>query len=115
MRASSMKTSHTETLVKGLASAVKATLLMVPILGITWIFGVFALNSINIVVSQVFQWLFLVANCNQGIFIFIFFCLLNEEVRAKFQLLILQKILRKRTNQEDLEKLGFFALYVAVT
>ena len=110
MVAAAMKTSHTETLVKGLASAVKATVLMVPILGITWIFGVFALNSINVLVSQASQWLFLVFNCYQGVFIFIFFCVLNEEVREKFQLLLLQKIFRKRTNQEELKEIGFIPL-----
>ncbi|KAI6647211.1 Adhesion G-protein coupled receptor D1-like [Oopsacas minuta] len=110
MRAASIKSSQTETLVKGLASAVRATILMVPVLGITWIFGIFALNSINVVVSQVSQWLFLVFNCYQGVFIFIFYCLMNEEVRAKFQLLILEKILRKRTNQDDLKEYGFFLI-----
>ena len=110
MVASTMKKSNTETLVKGLASAIKATVLMVPILGITWIFGIFALNSINVFVSQIFQWLFLIFNCNQGVFIFTFYCLLNEEVRSKCQLLILQKILSKRTNREDLKEIGFFQI-----
>ena len=110
IRASSMKSSQTETLVKGLASAVRATVLMVPILGITWIFGVFALNSINVVVSQVSQWLFLVFNCYQGVFIFIFFCLLNQEVRAEFQVLVLRKVFRKWTDREDLKEYGFFLI-----
>ena len=107
IRASSMKSSQTETLVKGLASAVRATILMVPILGITWIFGVFALNSINVVVSQVSQWLFLVFNCYQGVFIFVFFCLMNEEVRTEFQVLVLKKVFRKWTDREDLKEYGF--------
>ena len=95
---------------KGLASAVRATVLMVPILGITWIFGVFALNSINVAVSQVSQWIFLLFNCYQGVFIFVFFCLLNEEVRTEFQILILKKVLRKWTDHEDLKEYGFFRI-----
>ncbi|XP_006816510.1 adhesion G-protein coupled receptor D1-like [Saccoglossus kowalevskii] len=55
----------------------KATAILLPILGLTWIFGIFALNDELVV----FQYLFTIFNAFQGLFIFIFHCALNSEVR----------------------------------
>uniref|UniRef100_A0A8C9QXT5 Adhesion G protein-coupled receptor D1 n=1 Tax=Scleropages formosus TaxID=113540 RepID=A0A8C9QXT5_SCLFO len=71
--------------VHGDANAVKLTAkavaVLLPILGISWIFGVLAINGH----SLLFQYLFAVFNSLQGFFIFLFHCLLNSEVRAAFK------------------------------
>uniref|UniRef100_A0A3Q3W1K0 G-protein coupled receptors family 2 profile 2 domain-containing protein n=1 Tax=Mola mola TaxID=94237 RepID=A0A3Q3W1K0_MOLML len=60
---------------------VKAVAVLLPILGISWIFGVLAVNR-N---SLVFLYIFAVFNSLQGFFVFLFHCLLNSEVRAAFK------------------------------
>ncbi|XP_058246386.1 adhesion G-protein coupled receptor D1 isoform X3 [Hemibagrus wyckioides] len=59
----------------------KAVAVLLPILGISWIFGVLAVND----QSFLFQYMFAVFNSLQGFFIFLFHCLLNSEVRAAFK------------------------------
>ncbi|XP_047679117.1 adhesion G-protein coupled receptor D1 isoform X6 [Tachysurus fulvidraco] len=59
----------------------KAVAVLLPILGISWIFGVLAVNN----QSFLFQYMFAVFNSLQGFFIFLFHCLLNSEVRAAFK------------------------------
>ncbi|XP_035392157.1 adhesion G-protein coupled receptor D1 isoform X2 [Electrophorus electricus] len=59
----------------------KAVAVLLPILGISWIFGVVAVNDH----SLLFQYLFAAFNSLQGFFIFLFHCLLNSEVRAAFK------------------------------
>ncbi|XP_012683935.2 adhesion G-protein coupled receptor D1 isoform X2 [Clupea harengus] len=59
----------------------KAVAVLLPILGISWIFGVLAIND----QSLLFQYMFSVFNSLQGFFIFLFHCLLNSEVRAAFK------------------------------
>ncbi|XP_064210091.1 adhesion G-protein coupled receptor D1 isoform X1 [Anguilla rostrata] len=59
----------------------KAVAVLLPILGISWVFGVLAINDH----SLLFQYLFAVFNSLQGFFIFLFHCLLNSEVRAAFK------------------------------
>ncbi|KAJ8285836.1 hypothetical protein GJAV_G00031470 [Gymnothorax javanicus] len=59
----------------------KAVAVLLPILGISWVFGVLAIND-N---SLLFQYMFAVFNSLQGFFIFLFHCLLNSEVRAAFK------------------------------
>ncbi|XP_040052309.1 adhesion G-protein coupled receptor D1 isoform X2 [Gasterosteus aculeatus] len=60
---------------------VKAVAVLLPILGISWIFGVLAINSH----SLPFLYIFAVFNSLQGFFVFLFHCLLNSEVRAAFK------------------------------
>uniref|UniRef100_A0A8C7PRE4 Adhesion G protein-coupled receptor D1 n=1 Tax=Oncorhynchus mykiss TaxID=8022 RepID=A0A8C7PRE4_ONCMY len=71
--------------VHGDANAVKLTAkavaVLLPILGISWIFGVLAINDH----ALMFQYMFAVFNSLQGFFIFLFHCLLNSEVRAAFK------------------------------
>ncbi|XP_067039054.1 adhesion G protein-coupled receptor L4-like [Acropora muricata] len=62
-------------------SGLKSITVLFPLLGITWIFGVLALGSQTIV----FQYLFALCNSSQGLFIFIFHCLCNSEIRRAFQ------------------------------
>ncbi|KAJ8379916.1 hypothetical protein SKAU_G00006940 [Synaphobranchus kaupii] len=59
----------------------KAVAVLLPILGISWVFGVLAINGH----SLLFQYMFAVFNSLQGFFIFLFHCLLNSEVRAAFK------------------------------
>ncbi|XP_070543312.1 adhesion G protein-coupled receptor L2-like [Ptychodera flava] len=56
----------------------KATAILLPILGLTWIFGIFAINERLVV----FQYLFTIFNAFQGLFIFVFHCAMNSEVRS---------------------------------
>lgn len=71
--------------VHGDANAVKLTTkavaVLLPILGISWIFGVLAINTH----SLVFLYIFAIFNSLQGFFVFLFHCLLNSEVRAAFK------------------------------
>ncbi|CAK6950362.1 adhesion G-protein coupled receptor D1 isoform X1 [Scomber scombrus] len=60
---------------------VKAVAVLLPILGISWIFGVLAFNTH----SLPFLYIFAVFNSLQGFFVFLFHCLLNSEVRAAFK------------------------------
>ncbi|XP_054630095.1 adhesion G-protein coupled receptor D1 isoform X1 [Dunckerocampus dactyliophorus] len=71
--------------VHGDANAVKLTAkavaVLLPILGISWIFGILAVNTH----SLPFLYIFAVFNSLQGFFVFLFHCLLNSEVRAAFK------------------------------
>ncbi|XP_049624213.1 adhesion G-protein coupled receptor D1 [Suncus etruscus] len=60
---------------------VKAVAVLLPILGTSWIFGVLAVDR----QAVVFQYMFAILNSSQGLFIFLFHCLLNSEVRAAFK------------------------------
>uniref|UniRef100_A0A096LV63 Adhesion G protein-coupled receptor D1 n=1 Tax=Poecilia formosa TaxID=48698 RepID=A0A096LV63_POEFO len=71
--------------VHGDANAVKLTAkavaVLLPILGISWIFGVLAFNTH----TTPFLYVFAIFNSLQGFFVFLFHCLLNSEVRAAFK------------------------------
>uniref|UniRef100_A0A673ZMC5 Adhesion G protein-coupled receptor D1 n=1 Tax=Salmo trutta TaxID=8032 RepID=A0A673ZMC5_SALTR len=75
--------------VHGDANAVKLTAkavaVLLPILGISWIFGVLAINDH----ALMFQYMFSVFNSLQGFFIFLFHCLLNSEVRHTSHVVIM--------------------------
>ncbi|XP_012513101.1 PREDICTED: probable G-protein coupled receptor 133 [Propithecus coquereli] len=60
---------------------VKAVAVLLPILGTSWVFGALAVSDR----ALVFQYVFAVLNSLQGLFIFLFHCLLNSEVRAAFK------------------------------
>ncbi|XP_034025316.1 adhesion G-protein coupled receptor D1 [Thalassophryne amazonica] len=60
---------------------VKAVAVLLPILGISWIFGVLAVN----IHFLPFLYTFAVFNSLQGFFVFLFHCLLNSEIRAAFK------------------------------
>ena len=47
------------------------------LLGLTWVFGFFAIDTASII----FQWLFCIFNSFQGVFIFIFSCLNQKDVK----------------------------------
>ena len=50
------------------------------LLGLTWVFGFLAIDT----ASLTFQWLFCVLNSFQGLLIFVFFCLLQPDVKELF-------------------------------
>lgn len=60
---------------------------MVPLLGLSWFFGLMAVNQDTIV----FQYLFVGLNSLQGVFLFFSQCVVHEEVKAGFR-----NILRRR-------------------
>ena len=59
-------------------TSLKGTVILTPLLGTTWLFGLFAFNDSTIV----FQYLFVIFNSLQGVFMFVIYCLLNEEVQS---------------------------------
>jgi len=72
---------------KKIRVTVRASLLMVPLLGLSWFFGLMAVNQDTIV----FQYLFVGLNSLQGVFLFFSQCVVHEEVKAG-----LRNILRRR-------------------
>jgi len=63
---------------KQIKAAVKGMALLLPILGLTWIFGMLAVNEETIV----FQYIFSILNSCQGVLIFLLYCIGNTEVRT---------------------------------
>ncbi|XP_068745115.1 adhesion G-protein coupled receptor D1-like isoform X2 [Montipora capricornis] len=61
-------------------SGVQSAIVLFPLLGITWIFGILTFNNETVA----FQYLFGIFNSLQGFSIFLFHCLLNSEVRRVF-------------------------------
>ncbi|CAH1243681.1 ADGRL2 [Branchiostoma lanceolatum] len=60
-------------------SWIRGSLTLLCLLGVTWVFGVLYLDSGTIV----FAYVFAITNSLQGMFIFIFHCLLNEKVQGE--------------------------------
>ncbi|XP_074646488.1 adhesion G-protein coupled receptor D1-like [Tubulanus polymorphus] len=60
--------------------AAKASLVLLPVLGTTWIFGVLAFSEKTVV----FQYVFALTNSLQGLLLFVCHCLINTEVREVF-------------------------------
>jgi len=57
-------------------SWIKGAVVLIVLLGPTWAFGLFYINTQSIVMA----YLFTVLNSLQGVFIFVFHCLMNEKV-----------------------------------
>lgn len=57
----------------------RLTIVLMPIFGISWIFGIFAVNKETIA----FQYVFTILNVFQGLFIFIGYGIMNNEVRRE--------------------------------
>ncbi|XP_065916128.1 adhesion G protein-coupled receptor E2-like isoform X2 [Dysidea avara] len=62
-------------------SLLKATVVLLPLLGLTWVFGLLAVNK-N---TSVFAWLFTVLNSLQGLFLLSFHVIRNDKVRARIK------------------------------
>ncbi|XP_073239864.1 uncharacterized protein [Porites lutea] len=64
-----------------LRTTARVSPILLPLLGISWVFGVFAVNDDTVV----FQYIFTISNSIQGLLIFAFHCAGNSEVRHEFQ------------------------------
>ena len=63
-------------------AGVKASAVVLPLLGIAWLFGLLSISSSTIA----FKYIFVIANSLQGLMIFIFHCLLNKQVIKSYRL-----------------------------
>ena len=72
--------------VDGVRQARRGATIMV-VLGLTWLFGVFAIKDAKLP----FQYLFCIFNAFQGLLVFIFYCVLSVETRAKYRRLLCRK------------------------
>ncbi|XP_074636328.1 uncharacterized protein LOC141894547 isoform X1 [Acropora palmata] len=68
---------QSKTQIEKVKAGIKASAVILPLLGITWLFGLLAFNSATIA----FKYIFAIANSLQGFMIFIFHCLLNKQIR----------------------------------
>ncbi|XP_070558813.1 adhesion G protein-coupled receptor B3-like isoform X2 [Ptychodera flava] len=75
-------------------AGVKGLMILLPILGVTWLCGLFALNEHLIFM----EYLFAIFNSLQGLFIFIFHCVGSSEVRSAFNRKKEQRSLTKDFN-----------------
>lgn len=73
-------------------SMAKTLCLLLPVLGLTWLFGIVTFNK-NVLTLQ---YIFAILNSLQGFMIFVFYCLCNPEVKRE----ISQRIQIWRTEQE---------------
>ena len=64
-----------------LRAGVKASVVVLPLLGITWLFGLLSFSTDTIV----FKYIFTIFNSLQGLTIFIFHCVLNSQVRKIYR------------------------------
>ena len=69
-----------KTQVEKVRTGIKASGVILPLLGITWLFGLLSFNSDTII----FKYIFTIFNSLQGLMIFIFHCVLNKQVIQGF-------------------------------
>ncbi|KAK7099782.1 latrophilin-like protein 1 isoform X2 [Littorina saxatilis] len=65
---------------------IKGAVVLVVLLGLTWLFGVLYLE--NLYHTIIFSYLFTILNTLQGLFIFVFHCLLNDKVQKEYRRLV---------------------------
>ena len=68
---------HDKTQIEKMRAGVKASAVLLPLLGITWLFGLLSFSSDTIS----FKYIFAIFNSLQGLVIFIFHCAFNKQVR----------------------------------
>jgi hypothetical protein len=61
----------------GIKTQLRGAVAVVILLGLTWVFAIFAVGR----ASLIFQYLFCVFNSLQGLFIFIFYCVMKKDVK----------------------------------
>ncbi|XP_074607629.1 adhesion G-protein coupled receptor D1-like isoform X2 [Acropora palmata] len=71
-------TSVKSTRLNALKTTIKACVVLFPLLGITWLFGLLSLSQAGVVT----QYLFTIFNSIQGLLIFLLHCARNSEVRS---------------------------------
>ena len=69
-----------KTQVEKVRTGVKASGVILPLLGMTWLFGLLSFNSDTVI----FKYIFTIFNSLQGLMIFIFHCVLNKQVIQVF-------------------------------
>ncbi|XP_071835171.1 uncharacterized protein [Apostichopus japonicus] len=74
-----VKVNKDKTDAEKLKSSLRAVIVMVPVLGLTWAFGFFLLISPEVLL---FQYLFVILNALQGVAVFLLHLVLNEDVRS---------------------------------
>ncbi|CAH3030092.1 unnamed protein product [Porites evermanni] len=79
-------------------AGVKGMIVLLPLLGLTWVFGIMAINKNTIA----FQYLFAILNSLQGLFIFAFHCIGNTEVRHAYKRLHEKRTLAKSLPEHSL-------------
>ncbi|XP_052811436.1 adhesion G protein-coupled receptor L3-like isoform X1 [Mya arenaria] len=62
-------------------TGIRSVCVLLPVFGITWLFGVFAVNRDTVV----FQYLFVIFNSLQGVLIFVVQCVLDRKVQEVFK------------------------------
>ncbi|XP_033740708.1 adhesion G-protein coupled receptor D1-like isoform X3 [Pecten maximus] len=77
----SSKFIATKTEKQKIFAGVRSVTVLLPVLGVTWLFGIISVNNDLIV----FQYMFAVTNSLQGFFIFLFYCVFNVSVRRALE------------------------------
>ncbi|XP_067048242.1 adhesion G protein-coupled receptor E3-like [Acropora muricata] len=67
--------------IENLRQAAKACVVLLPLLGMTWAFGILSVTNAGLI----FQYIFTILNSLQGFFIFLLYILRSAEVRAEFK------------------------------
>jgi len=81
------KHANDKTFFNNIRMALKATLILLPLLGVTWLLGFLQANSDSAVMSYAFVLL----NCVQGVYFFVINIVLNQEVSTAFKKKFLKK------------------------
>ncbi|XP_031572893.1 adhesion G protein-coupled receptor L3-like isoform X2 [Actinia tenebrosa] len=79
-------------------AGLKGMVVLLPLLGLTWVFGLMAVNEKTIA----FQYIFAILNSLQGLFIFAFHCIGNSEVRVAYKRLHEKRTLAKSLPEHSL-------------
>ncbi|KAK2156108.1 hypothetical protein LSH36_221g01028 [Paralvinella palmiformis] len=77
LRKLSARNDHRSMKQYNIQTQLRGAIAVVILLGLTWVFAIFAVGR----ASLVFQYLFSIFNSLQGLFIFIFYCLLKKDVK----------------------------------
>ncbi|XP_028409034.1 adhesion G-protein coupled receptor D1-like [Dendronephthya gigantea] len=72
-----LRTVTTKEMSYKVRTSLRALFVLLPIFGLTWLFGIFGFSSDAVAA----MYLFVILNSSQGLLIFIFHCALNQEVR----------------------------------
>ncbi|XP_072035023.1 uncharacterized protein [Amphiura filiformis] len=62
--------------------SLRAMLLTLPLLGTTWLVGIFSMDHRG---TLVFAYIFVILNSLQGVFIFVLYCVMNDEVKKSLE------------------------------
>ena len=90
----SHKVKQQHTIVK-VRTGIKASMIIFPVLGLTWVFGLMTFNRETLF----FRYLFAIFNSSQGMLIFLLHCVFNKQVKERSLFMeLLERTLEKTTN-----------------